>query len=38
MIPYEEIKQEKVNLPPRNKEEGYIRPPFTDQTFVPEIY
>jgi len=37
-IPYEEIKQEKITLPPRNKEEGYIRPPFSDQTFVPEIY
>ncbi len=37
-IPYEEIKQEKITLPPRKKEKGYIRPPFTDQTFVPEIY
>lgn len=37
-IPYEEIKQKKIILPPRKKEEGYIRPPFTDQTFVPEIY
>jgi hypothetical protein len=37
-IPYEEIQQEKITLPPRNKVKGYIRPPFTDQTFVPEIY
>ncbi len=38
LIPYEEIEQEKVVLPPRKKVEGYIRPPFSDQTFVPEIY
>ncbi|NQW36680.1 MAG: polyphosphate kinase 2 [Flavobacteriales bacterium] len=37
-IPYEEIKHEKPILAPRNKEEGYIRPPFSDQTFVPEKY
>ncbi|HOT15879.1 MAG TPA: polyphosphate kinase 2 [Bacteroidales bacterium] len=38
MIPYEEIKQEKLKLPPRQSDEGYIRPPVTDQTFVPEKY
>jgi polyphosphate kinase 2 len=37
MIPYKDIKYEKVKLPPINKE-GYIRPPISDQTFVPEIY
>lgn len=37
-IPYEEIKQEKITLPPRKKVKGYIRPPFSDQTFVPEVY
>jgi len=37
MIPYEVIKHEKIELPPLNKE-GYIRPPITEQTFVPEIY
>jgi polyphosphate kinase 2 len=36
-IPYEEIKREKLKLPPINKE-GYIRPPITDQTFVPQVY
>ena len=25
-------------LPPRNKKSGYVRPPITDQTFVPEVY
>jgi polyphosphate kinase 2 len=37
MIPYEEVKYKKIKLPPINNE-GYVRPPITDQTFVPEIY
>ena len=36
-IPFKEIKHEKVKLPPIIKE-GYIRPPISDQTFVPEVY
>jgi len=38
MIPYEDLTPEPINLPPRQPEEGYVRPPITDQTFVPEIY
>lgn len=38
MIPYAEIKQEEIKLPPRQSDEGYIRPPVTDQTFVPDMY
>ena len=38
LIPYEEIKHEEIKLPPRQSNEAYIRPPVTDQTFVPEIY
>ena len=37
-IPYQEVEREKLVLAPRKKEEGYIRPPFSDQTFVPEIF
>jgi len=37
MIPYEEVKYKKIKLPPINNE-GYVRPPITDQTFVPEKY
>jgi polyphosphate kinase 2 len=37
MIPYEEVKYKKIKLPPINNE-GYVRPPITDQTFVPEVY
>jgi len=38
MIPYKDIEHEKTVLPPRKDEEGYIRPPFSDQTFVPEKF
>ncbi len=38
MIPYEDLTPEKLELPPRQKDIGYVRPPITDQTFVPEIY
>jgi len=38
MVSYKDLTPERVELPPRQKNEGYIRPPFEDQTFVPEIY
>ena len=38
MIPYEDLTPEPIKLPPRQAEAGYVRPPITDQTFVPEIY
>ena len=38
MIPYEDLTPEPIVLPPRQEHTGYIRPPITDQTFVPEVY
>ncbi|AOH42406.1 polyphosphate kinase 2 [Anaerolineaceae bacterium oral taxon 439] len=38
MIPYKDLTPEKLVLPPRQKDTGYVRPPMTDQTFVPEVY
>lgn len=38
MIPYEEIKHEKIKLPHRKEDNTYVRPPFNDQNFVPEVY
>ncbi|MBA3236255.1 MAG: polyphosphate kinase 2 [Chloroflexi bacterium] len=38
LIPYEHLKGERIKLPPRQREDGYVRPPLTDQTFVPEVY
>ena len=38
MIPYEDLTPEPIVLPPRQQDESYIRPPITDQTFVPAYY
>jgi len=38
MIPYEDLTPESIALPPRQENYGYVRPPFDDQTFVPENY
>ena len=38
MILYEDLTPEPIALPPRQSEGGYVRPPITDQTFVPAIY
>jgi len=38
LIPFEDLTPEPIVLPPRQQEGGYVRPPITDQTFVPEIY
>ncbi|MEQ8716327.1 MAG: polyphosphate kinase 2 [Acidimicrobiales bacterium] len=37
-IPYEDVTRPEVELPPRHDVSSYIRPPITDQTFVPEIF
>ncbi len=37
MIPYKEIKHKKIELPKISKE-GYIRPPMSEQSFIPERY
>jgi len=36
-ILYKEVKHKKIELPPINKE-GYVRPPISEQTFVPDVY
>ncbi len=38
IIPYEDLTPEPIKLPPRQDEKGYVRPPISDQTFVPEEY
>jgi len=38
MIPYKDLTPEPVDLPPRQKQGDYVRPPMTDQTFVPEVH
>jgi polyphosphate kinase 2 len=39
VIPYEETpQQQEIKVPPRQSDVGYVRPPMTDQTFVPDHY
>jgi len=37
-IPYEDLTPEPIELPPRQINKGYVRPPISDQTFIPEVY
>jgi len=36
LIPYKDLTPRPIKLAPRVKATGYVRPPMTDQTFVPE--
>jgi polyphosphate kinase len=38
LIPYRDLTPEKIVLPPREPDIGYVRPPMSDQNFIPEIY
>ena len=38
MIPYEDLTPERISLPVRQSSGGYVRPPMSDQTFVPDHY
>ena len=35
-VPYEDLTPEPLVLPPRQADSGYVRPPMSDQTFVPD--
>ena len=37
-LPHEKIEHPAPVLPPRQKALGYVRPPLTDQTFVPPVF
>jgi polyphosphate kinase 2 len=37
-IPYKDVPREKIVLPPLEKDKSYVRPPMSEQTFVPEKY
>jgi len=37
-VPYEDLTPDEIVLPPRQADTGYVRPPLTDQTFIPEPY
>jgi len=37
-IPYEDLTPEPIVLPPRQEDTGYVRPPMTNQNFVPSVF
>jgi len=38
LIPYQDLTPEPIVLPARQDDKGYVRPPKTDQSFIPEVY
>ncbi len=38
MIPYKNVPREKIVLPKLERDKSYVRPPMSEQTFVPEKY
>ncbi len=38
LFPYEDLTPSPIDLPPRQKGKGYVRPPMSDQTFIPEVF
>jgi polyphosphate kinase len=38
LIPYKDMTPKRIEMPPRQKDDSYVRPPMSDQNFVPEVY
>jgi len=38
LLDYQDLTPQPIVLPPREPDGGYVRPPISDQTFVPEVY
>lgn len=38
LVPHEDVPREKIILPPLEKDKSYVRPPMSEQTFVPDKY
>jgi polyphosphate kinase 2 len=38
VVPYQDVALEPVTLPPRRDDSSYVRPPLSDQTFVPDLF
>ena len=38
LIPYQDLTPEPIRLPPRQKAQGYRRPPRQEQNYVPDLY
>jgi polyphosphate kinase len=37
-VPYEDLPDQKLVLPPRQSDDGYVRPPRSTQRYVPEVW
>ena len=38
LIPHADLQPERLELPPREQDAGYVRPPLGEQTFIPATY
>ncbi|RLD33090.1 MAG: polyphosphate kinase 2 [Bacteroidetes bacterium] len=38
LIPYKDLTPPPIELQPRKQEKGYVRTPFEEQTFIPDLY
>jgi polyphosphate kinase 2 len=38
LVPYKDLTPPRIKLPPLSNRQRYVRPPITDQTFVPQVY
>jgi len=38
LIPYKDLTPKQIKLPPRDLRSAYVRPPISDQTFIPDVY
>ena len=38
LVTYKDLTPQAVELPPRQADDGYVRPPLDEQTFVPDVY
>ncbi len=38
LIPYDDLTPEPIKLPKREEGIGYVRPPMSDQTFIPDVF
>jgi polyphosphate kinase 2 len=37
-VPYEELPEQRLELPPRQPDDGYVRPPRSSQRYVPQVW
>jgi len=38
LVPYQDLTPEELVLPPRQRDDSYVRPPMSEQNFVPSVY